>query len=263
MKFCSGLNNDWSETAPFQPQGEWTDSGQSPMWCGPQGETHLVQWSPVSMDQSQYQPQGPTGPMSPSTCNNLHITVEYHNPAPDTFSPPIGAGGHDPYSEVPLAADDHSPSTVINRVGFGNDPLFVCHPQEPNPWESQQHCPMSPNDQSWSMGLGMDFARMSLADYTGVGVKSLDNINSQVDKGEQDRKRKEFKNKILSNMGLEKDESEENKIRQDFKNQILSNLDKKDLTSTTIDTSSSAAKTDEGAKKRDEFKTQILSNLNS
>ena len=113
------------------------------------------------------------------------------------------------------------------------------------------------------MGLGMDFARMSLADYTGVGVKSLDNINSQVDKGEQDRKRKEFKNKILSNMGLEKDESEENKIRQDFKNQILSNLDKKDLTSTTIDTSSSAAKTDEGAKKRDEFKTQILSNLNS
>ena len=40
-----GIPNDWSDSNTFQPATDWnlTDSGQSPMWSGPGGETHLVQ----------------------------------------------------------------------------------------------------------------------------------------------------------------------------------------------------------------------------
>jgi len=239
-----GTPNDWSDSNTFQPAPDWnlTDSGQSPMWSGPEGETHMVQWSPVTHESTNVQTQ----------YNNLHITVEYHSPQ-DSYTSPVGP---EPSFLSPMVGDE---TTVIGRSGFGNDPLFVCPGQQ---WETagmvspSESCYMSAGaagmlntDDSWSMGLGMDLSRLALNSDT-----SLDNV-TQEDLEDQNKKREEFKKTILSNIGLAKEQSAEDKIRQDFKQKILSNLDKSEF--------SSAAKPDPDAKIREDFKSQILSNLNS
>ena len=225
----SGMASDLYESTTFQPQvPEWamTDNGQSPMWSEPGGETHLVQWSPVTND--------PAASGQSSAYNNLHITVEYHNPAPDSFASPSYCDDQSFLS--PIGGEESSSSTVIGRSGFGNDPLFVC----PGPVVS---------DDSWSMGLGMDLSRLSLNSYD----TSFESVRPPVivDTVDQSKKREEFKNTVLSNIGLVKEPSAEDKIRLDFKQQILSNIDKIE-----------AANLDKDAKKRDDFKSTVLSNLN-
>lgn len=157
--------------------------------------------------------------------------MEYHNPQPESFSPQEAAYSPGYPGEDPL----------VRQGGFGNDPLVVFHDSSHD------------TSDSWAMGMGMDFTRLSLNNSV-----SLDNC-SQVDRYEQELKREEFKNKILLNCGLIQEQSDEDKIRQDFKKQILSNLDKK---GPTTNKPSSAAKSND-EKIRDDFKNQILSNLSS
>ena len=246
MKYCPGVS-EWENVTFQTPAPEWTDH-QSPMWSGPGGETHLVQWSPVSVDHGQH---GQQGPLSPASYNNLQITVEYHQPQhQDHYSPTLGAeyaGGG--VSEV---ADTESTSTVMpGRGGYGNDPLFVCQDQS---WDSTMVTAPSTDD-SWAMGMGMDLSRLSLTDYSRDSASLMNNINSHVDKVEQERKRNEFKQTVLTKVGLVKEPSEEDKIRENFKKQILSNLDKKDLAPSTPPPSKDDLI-------RDEFKQQIINNLN-
>ena len=110
-------------------------------------------------------------------------------------------------------------------------------------------------DDSWAMGMGMDLSRLSLTDYSRDSASLMNNINSHVDKVEQERKRNEFKQTVLTKVGLVKEPSEEDKIRENFKKQILSNLDKKDLAPSTPPPSKDDLI-------RDEFKQQIINNLN-
>ena len=101
----------------------------------------------------------------------------------------------------------------------------------------------------------MDLSRLSLTDYSRDSPSLMNNINSHVDKVEQERKRNEFKQTVLTKVGLVKEPSEEDKIRENFKKQILSNLDKKDLAPSTPPPSKDDLI-------RDEFKQQIINNLN-
>jgi len=239
-------SSEWQESSTFHPAAEWTEAtAQSPLWVTPQGETHLVPWSPVDIEPANMAAPG-TGP----GYNNLHITVEYHNPPPDMFSPmgPPSSG----FTESQAHGDPSlSPttSTVIGRSGFGNDPLMVF--QDPSFLHS-----LPPGEDSWSMGLGLDFMKMGLEDSTGYGEREMKSLDAAVDRQEMERKREEFKNKILSNCGLIQEQSDEDKIRQDFKKQILSNIDKQEL---VIPPEIAAKSNDE--KIRDDFKQRILSNL--
>ena len=239
-------SSEWQESSTFHPAAEWTEAtAQSPLWVTPQGETHLVPWSPVCPEPANMAAPG-TGP----GYNNLHITVEYHNPPPDMFSPmgPPSSG----FTESQAHGDPSlSPttSTVIGRSGFGNDPLMVF--QDPSFVHS-----LPPGEDSWSMGLGLDFMKMGLEDSTGYGEREMKSLDAAVDRQEMERKREEFKNKILSNCGLIQEQSDEDKIRQDFKKQILSNIDKQEL---VIPPEFAAKSNDE--KIRDDFKQKILSNL--
>ena len=206
----------------------------------PQGETHLVPWSPVSTEPVSTAAPGVSSEQA--GYNNLHITVEYHNPQPGVFSPPG-------FLEEPGASLSPNTSTVIGRSGFGNDPLVVF--QDPS---------FSPGEDSWSMGMGMDFSRMGLGDSTGYGEIEMKSLDAAVDRQETERKREEFKTKILSNCGLLHQQSDEDKIRQDFKNKILSNLDKEECVIPSPSASAIAAKSQD-EKIRDDFKQKILSNL--
>ena len=109
------------------------------------------------------------------------------------------------------------------------------------------------------MGLGLDFMKMGLEDSTGYGQREMKSLDAAVDRQEMERKREEFKNKILSNCGLIQEQSDEDKIRQDFKKQILSNIDKQELVIPPESAESAAKSNDERI--RDDFKQKILSNL--
>jgi len=234
-------STEWHESSTFHPAAEWTEAtAQSPLWVTPQGETHLVPWSPVA------------APGTESGYNNLHITVEYHNPQPEMFSP-MGPPSSGFIGELAPGDPSLSPttSTVIGRSGFGNDPLMVF--QDP---AFVHGLPQGPGEESWSMGLGLDFMKMGLEDSTGFGQREMKSLDAAVDRQETERKREEFKNQILSNCGLIQEQSDEDKIRQDFKKQILSNIDKQEL---VIPHESAAKSNDERI--RDDFKQKILSNL--
>ena len=237
-----------------------------------------MQWSPASGHDGTTagQDAAQAGPLSPSSYSNLQITVEYHTPQPEPFSP-LGAGAD--YQSVVTSSDmtgvdteSTGASTVINggRVGYGNDPLFVCHdPGTSNGWDqtasggaedswANGNDSWATGNDSWAMGMGMDLSRLSLTDYSG-DTSLMTNLTTHVDRVEQARKREEFKHTVLSSVGLAKEPTEEDKIRQDFKKQILSNLDKKDLSTTASNTSSAKAREDII---KDQFKSQIINNLN-
>ena len=192
-------STEWHESSTFHPAAEWTEAtAQSPLWVTPQGETHLVPWSPVA------------APGTESGYNNLHITVEYHNPQPEMFSP-MGPPSSGFIGELAPGDPSLSPttSTVIGRSGFGNDPLMVF--QDP---AFVHGLPQGPGEESWSMGLGLDFMKMGLEDSTGFGQREMKSLDAAVDRQETERKREEFKNQILSNCGLIQEQSDEDKDKK-------------------------------------------------
>merc|ERR1712110_38412 len=101
---------------------------------------------------------------------------------------------------------------------MGNDPLMVF--QDPSFLHS-----LPPGEDSWSMGLGLDFMKMGLEDSTGYGEREMKSLDAAVDRQEMERKREEFKKQILSNIDKQElvippemaAKSNDEKIRDDFK----------------------------------------------
>ena len=202
----------WSAEAARQTEaargGEWSDSGQSPVWCG---DTQFVQWSPLSgqsVEQQQY--------------SNLQITVEYHTPAQDSLYSPV---------EEPL----------VTRGGFGNDPLFVCTDQQAvsdDSWACGLGVDFSRMNMETKPSLA-DISQDDIAEQERIREefknKIFCNIGINKPQTEECRKREEFKRQILSNIEKPKPNlsgtcdktvpnNDEDRIRNEFKNQILSNL---------------------------------------
>merc|ERR1712154_56661 len=146
-----------------------------------------------------------------------------------------------PTQDTPVYSPAEEP--LLNRGGFGNDPLFVCHDQ-----------PLVSED-SWAAGLGIDFSKMTLETSSGTNPSLVD-IN-QDDLAEQERIREEFKNRILGNLGINKQQTEESRKREEFKRKILSNIEKKNISGKC---DNKVSDNDED-KIRNDFKNQILTNL--
>lgn len=146
---------------------------------------------------------------------------------------------------IPTMNTEHTENTMTTYSNTFTDPSFTEYGGHP------PVCPLSPTGQTQFINLGGLPADMAAMD---IGVRS----DRRREKSEEDRlqamdeqrKREEFKNKVLNNLSGSTEEREDMKIRDSFKDQVLSNLRK-----------DQQQKESEESKIKRAFKDKILSNL--
>jgi len=232
-------------------------------------ECLLVEGPYVEMDQGQgggemyYQqtytesqlPQGFTTSLPEAIALAPDTIVVEHYPAPVVVQEQYEPWGHQDQTEVSWSSGLGINIPVMSEGGsftdtFDNTPTYTATYSSPSPHHEAGGGPLSPTGQTQFINLG----GLS-ADMGSLQIQSRRKEKSEEDRlveREEQRKREEFKKKVLYNLSGSKEEQEQMKIRDSFKDQILSNLRKEQQ-----------QKESEEEKVKRAFKDKILQNLTS
>ena len=199
-------------------------------------------------------PQGFTTSLPEAIALAPDTIVVEHYPAPVVVQEQYESWGHQQeQTEVSWSAGLGINIPVMSEGNFtdtfdNNTPTYSATYTSPSPQVAGG--PLSPTGQTQFINLGGLSADMSSLQIHGRRKEKSE--EDRLVEREEQRKREEFKKKVLYNLSGSKEEQEQMKIRDSFKDQILSNLRKEQQ-----------QKESEEEKVKRAFKDKILQNLTS